>query len=205
MATATLIGQALGGALMKQGASWAACQAATPSVNTAATSGFVDRSGPGTFYLSRLAYSFDLSPYAGATISAATLRLYQADDYRDEIDGRICLPYYHDFGPSLEAADWVVKTSMVAAATPMDPGSTTGYRSFVLIDPDLHLLSHDGKFILCMNDETTEPSGDNYTVWILGASGSNKPQLEITYEMGPPSGLPIPIAQHHYTQQRKGG
>ena len=178
MANATIYGSTSDGALRKEGASWAACQAATPSVNTGGTAAYVLRMlNTGTYSLQRLAFAFDVSPYAGDTITAATLQLY-LDDATDAIQADL---YYYDWGTSLEAGDWVSVGSMVLAATSTPSG--LGYQTWTL-DSLSNILSKNGRFILVLHDESTEPTSQNYLHYIMADNGSNKPKLDITYTTG---------------------
>jgi hypothetical protein len=154
---------------------------ATPSVRqTTATSDVISRSLEGDYRIIRQYLAFDLSPYAGATISAATLGLYLADG-SGPLDVRV---FYHNWGGTLEGGDWAEFASMAAAAGPQAPGGL-GLMTFTLGNPQ-NLLTYGGYLVVALSDEATEPTGENYLTITLGDSTTNKPYIEITYEAGDP-------------------
>lgn len=80
MASANITGGTADGRLTKASdVSWAACLLDTPAVATTSTYTSISRQlSTGVFGLNRAFFCFDVSPYQGRTITAATLKLHLA-------------------------------------------------------------------------------------------------------------------------------
>jgi len=180
MSTANIVGGTSDGLLSKWGSTWAACLAASPIPSTAATSyDAVQRYGNGsnTYQLARAFLCFDLSPYAGATITAATLNVYISSTLRPTF-----MAYYLDWATGgLTAADWATGTAASASVTPPAAGAMTA----ITLTNLSSLLPANGGLFLALDDETTGPGTSNYQANVTFAdSATNKPNLDITYSTG---------------------
>jgi hypothetical protein len=186
MPTATIYGDAADGSLGKQAATWAGIASATATADTDNTSDSLLRAkfSASNWVLGRIGLAFDVGPYAGASISAATVSAYMSDG-SGPMQADL---WYYDWGASLTDADWASTGSMVIAGTATPAG--LGWLAFTLSDLS-NILSRNGRFILALHDETTEPTGINYPQFVMGDSATNKPKLDITYEEGG-GGLAIP-------------
>lgn len=203
MATANIVATADGRLRRSSSVSWAICVAAAPGVSTAGTIYGPQRNFvTDTWQLGRCYFYFDLSLYAGVTITAATLNLYVNDLQTSAADYTI---YYKDWGDTLAAADW--SESLGTAASASRSGETTGQKAISLINLESLALTATSGFEVALDDETTDPS----PATVVGLqfrqveyTGATIPNLDITY-------TPAPIAsgdgvmRTHFVPSQIGG
>jgi len=179
VATAQIYPEADGRLRKTSAVNWATCQAAVPSVDSSSTGlGQHLSLVTGTYYWDRSYFAFNVAPYAGATISAATLNLY--DDGGEGVANY--LAYYKDWGVTLEAADWSASLGTAASAS---FARASGANAITLINLS-DILTSNGRFEFVNATETT-PSGT--VVWempfVEHATEAYRPRLDITYTTGP--------------------
>jgi hypothetical protein len=177
MADANIVGSAADGYLQKYASTWAGCMAAAPDAHATDASYSCCRWGNGSnsYELDRAFLCFDLSPYAGATITVATLNVYMNGDG----DGP-CKVYYYDWGTSLAAADWSTGTACSSTQTP----TSAAWRNISLTNPQ-GILTANGRVYLALDDETTDPGSSEYQfVVYFSEHATYKPNLDITYTTG---------------------
>lgn len=192
MPTVDIVGVAADGRLSKGSAvSWADCLASSPGTNNSAayTSASRNFSSP-NWTLQRSYFAFDVSAYQGTTITAATLKLHMVSGAR--AGTRTSKVYYQDWGESLAAADWVDLAGLTLAADSFAPASDT---NSIALGNLGSLLTTNGRFVVALADETTEPSAVNY--WSIDTAESEteayRPVLSLTYEGEPPTSTDVTV------------
>lgn len=196
MATAKIYGSSADAILRRTAAdTWANCQAATPSVaRTTDTSISAQRTYTTAYIWDRAFLLFDFSPYAGATITAATLNYYISDR-----NGKSAATFYYlDWGPALAAGDWA---ALGTAATASQAFSTAYQQKAVSMINVEYLLTANGGLVLALDDESTQPAEVNSAsiATFEHATESRRPNIDITYT--PAAGLSIPLIHHYRAQQ----
>jgi hypothetical protein len=196
MATANIVGGTADGVLLKSsGVSWAACLAATPSVDTTLTATQWQKTLNGSAYNDwRIYWCFDMSPYAGTTITAATVNFY-LEAYYLIFASKM---FYNDWGTSLTAADWgnlaVPASDEFTHATHSDIHLV----SIPLLNPQ-NILTYNGRIEVCHTDQTTAPvnndNGNRVKVMMADhATAGYRPSLDITYTTA--ATCPVSLLRH---------
>lgn len=177
MANAQIAGGSTDGYLRKYHATtWAGCVAATPTLKNIQDYDETCRTtASAEFFWGRTFLTFDVSSYAGATITAAHLHLYGTS----RAGTRTFKVYYLDWGTDLAAGDWPASLGTAATAT-VDPA--LGDNAIDLTNLS-NILTSNGRFVLALDDESTEPSVANYIQFASyrNATEAYRPVLDITY------------------------
>jgi len=179
VATANIVGDTSDNKLAKYSASsWAACLSSTPTPGTVTSGSDTSpaRNGITAWALVRSFLRFDLSPYAGATITAATLNIFAMGYLTSALK-----VYYSDWGPTVAAADWVAGT---LASSEVQPSTSSMQWCNIALSSPQGILTANGGVYLALSDETTDPSGaNNYCAMYFADNATEKPNLDITYSI----------------------
>lgn len=185
---ATITGGTADGRIQKaSNVNWATCVASAGTAYTTDTLAFVpQRYWDGSwFYLVRPYFCFDVSPYAGQTVTAATLKLYVANAGTGTTAFTV---YYKDWGTSLTTADWTSDVGTLTAASASVPSLSVGNNNITLINLS-NVLTSNGRFELALNSEA-QP-GENNTpgrvCFADNATEAYRPVLELTLAAGKPT------------------
>jgi hypothetical protein len=193
VATADIIGDVSDNYLEKWvDSAWANIGADTPAAGTASATqmGMHRTYASPNWILRRIYVRFDLSSYAGATISAATLSLF-GTAATGTVDFKA---YYYDWGETLETTEWPSVGSLTAATATLTPtGWAWGNESpFDMVNVS-NLLTVNGGLVFSLDDESTEPEEENsFGIYSANdATAGHKPTLHITYTTGEGISLPL--------------
>lgn len=179
MTTVVITGNTTDGRLRKtSNVDYATCLAATPTVDTTATTIGIHHSKVGADYYADRGYlSFDISPYLSETITEAVLTVNISTTYIGT--GELVGVYYNDWGASLTSTDWGALA--LPASSSLD-FSTTGIKNISLINLS-NLIGSNGRFeIVNLSESVTPTIQRNFDLDSANnATPANRPTLTLTY------------------------
>ena len=205
MATLTVFGDASDGGICSESPIYLTARAGSGSFQTDSVSGFLegdaiwagigqlyDFSGDNLVHFQEGFIGFDTSSLAGATVSAASLSLYDSDHSFSVASAFVMQARSHDWGVALTAGDFVagadLSGKMLLAHLASSSRVANQYQDFVddALPANLNLTGFT-RMVLALDlmEAGTAPGIDTYNSWAFTSADAvgttQDPKLVITY------------------------